>query len=602
MQEFLQDLPGVIYSFIIRKDSSRGFTYVSNNCVDILGVTADELYADHTIFRKNILPEDLPSFLKSLEKSHQERSIWNWEGRIRLRGEIHWIETRSTSTMAGDDNLRKGIVIDITERKQQEFEQELRYQTLVENLSVGIGIHMDGKLVFANSFAHQVLKVPAGGLIGRSVMEFVHPDYLQIVTERIQKVMGGEEIPVIAQKLIDNEGHVLEVETTAMPFTFKGKPAIQIIVRDVTEQKRAQREIRRNETFFSQLFDHVPMAVVMLDSNGRVQLVNRGFTEMFGYTLAELKGSNLNESIVPEEYRNEGIDINNLITSDRVIRLEAVRKNKQGKLVNVILYGLPVRMDDGIIGIYGVYVDITERKRMEEELQIRNAELDNFVYKVSHDLRAPLSSILGLVYLAGMEGNMDDPHEYIRLIGEKAQRLDAFISDVLSHSKNLKLKVSIEPVDLRKTIERAIADLNYLKGASEVDFFIESDQSVIHSDPWRISEIFRNLVSNAVKYRKTSGEKPWVKIQIAVNNRLATVVFSDNGIGIEKNNLERIFEMFYRATEQSDGSGIGLYIVKNAVEKLHGKLSVSSQPEAGTMFTIQLPDLETTLPEYNSKA
>jgi PAS domain S-box-containing protein len=596
MQEFLQDLPGVIYSYIIRKDNSRGFTYVSNNCADILGVTADELYNDPTLFHKHILQEDLPSYFRSLQKSHSERSSWNWEGRVALNGRIHWIETRSSSTMAGNDNLRKGIVIDITERKQQEIKQELRYQVLIESLPVGIGIYVEGQLAYANTFAHELLKVPPGELIGRNIMEFVHPDYIDLVAERVQTVMAGEEIPVIPQKLINGAGEELDVETTAIPFTYLGKTAVQIIVRDVTEQKRAQRETRRNETFFTQLFSHVPMAVVMLDSNGRVQLVNRGFTEMFGYELEELKDRNLNESIVPDEFRNEGIDINNLITSDRVIKVEAVRKRKDGRLVNVILYGLPVRMDDGIIGIYGVYVDISDHKRMEEELQVRNAELDNFVYKVSHDLRAPLSSILGLVHLAGFRDNTDDPYQYIKLIGEKAERLDAFISDVLSHSKNLKLQIAIEQVDLRSAIERAVADLNYLRGSEEVTFIIESNQSVIYSDPWRIAEIFRNLVSNAVKYRKMEGEKPVVTISIQVNNRQATVVFSDNGIGIEPKSLERVFEMFYRATEQSDGSGIGLYIVKNAVEKLRGKLRVSSEVNVGTTFTIQLPSLETPLP------
>jgi PAS domain S-box-containing protein len=592
MQEFLQDLPGVIYAYVIRKDNSRGFTYVSTNSEEILGVSADELYKDSSLFRKCVVKEDLTSFEQSLQRSHETNSTWNWEGRIHWKDSVRWIETRSTASKSGGDIIRKGIIIDITERKQQELEQELRYQSLIESLPVGIGIHAEGNLIFANAYAHQLLHVIAGSLTGRNIMDFVHPDYREIVTERISKVIAGESIPVISQQLVCEDGEVIDVETTALPFTYKGKPAVQIIVRDITEQRRAQREIRRNETFFTQLFNHVPMAVVRLDSTGKVELVNRGFTEMFGYELDELRGKNLNESIVPEEYQSEGVDINNLITSNRVIRIEAIRRHKNGRLVNVLLYGLPVRLDDKIIGIYGVYIDITERKRMEEELQIRNAELDNFVYKVSHDLRAPLSSILGLVHLASFKDNQDDPYEYIKLIGEKAMRLDAFISDVLSHSKNLKLEINVEKVNLKSSLERAIADLNYLKGTSDVDFLLQVEDAEIWSDPWRISEIFRNLVSNAVKYRKMDGEKPWVKVSIEVAQGVAMIRFEDNGIGIEKKNLDRIFEMFYRATEQSDGSGIGLYIVKNAVEKLQGKLLVNSVAGQGTTFTIQLPSLE----------
>src|SRR5690606_38155481 len=171
--------------------------------------------------------------------------------------------------------------------------------------------------------------------------------------------------------------------------------------------------IRKNETLFTQLFNSVPMAVVMLDATGKVEQINPGFGEMFGYKLEELKGKNLNDTIVPDELRNEGIDLNNLITTNRVIRVETIRKHKQGNLVDVILYGVPVMQDNKTIGIYGVYVDISDRKRVEEELKVRNAELDNFVYKVSHDLRAPLSSILGLVNLAKLPGNTDNPMDYI---------------------------------------------------------------------------------------------------------------------------------------------------------------------------------------------
>src|SRR5690606_14267920 len=118
-------------------------------------------------------------------------------------------------------------------------------------------------------------------------------------------------------------------------------------------------------------------------------------------------------------------------------------------------------------GIYGVYVDITARKKIEEELKIRNAELDNFVYKVSHDLRAPLSSVLGLVNLSKLPGNTDNPFEYMSLIGEKIQALDNFIGDVQSHQKNLKMEVRIGEVVVRKIIEQTVNDLGYLRGARE---------------------------------------------------------------------------------------------------------------------------------------
>lgn len=591
MQQLFKDLPGVVYEFIIREDGSRSFRYISENCKEILGICADALLQDSSLFRKMILPDDRAGFEETLQQSHAMHSVWNWEGRILVNGKVRWIETRSNPAPYYDDGiLRKGIMMDITERKIQEQERELRFQSLVEHLPLGIAIHVNGKLIMANEYAHKIMHVNQGELVGRNVMDFVHPDSKPFVIERMKRVLAGEIVSADEEKFIREDGSVIFVETSAMPFNYKGQPAVQIIVRDITDQKRVAEEIRKNETLFTQLFNNVPIAVVMLDENGRVEMVNPGFSSIFGYELPEVKGKNLNDFIVPSELQIEGIDLNNLIAAKRVIQVETFRKRKDGQRVDVLLYGMPIMIDDKAIGIYGVYVDITSHKQMEEELKTRNTELDNFVYKVSHDLRAPLSSILGLVNLSKLPGNTDDLHEYIRIIGEKVADLDHFISDVLSHSKNLKLDVKIDKIDFKSILSRTITDLNYLDGAADVQFDISIEQDEFYSDPWRIGEIFRNLVSNAIKYRKADAGHPQVQVQISSADGGVKIVFADNGIGISEDNLSRIFEMFYRATEQSDGSGIGLYIVKNAVEKLNGLIEVQSKPGAGTTFTILLPD------------
>jgi len=392
------------------------------------------------------------------------------------------------------------------------------------------------------------------------------------------------------QKYVRLDGQTVDVEAMAFPFMYRGEPCIQVIFRDISERKTTEENIKRNEMLLSQLFQNIPIATVMLDEVGKVQQTNKGFKETFGYESDELKGKNLNDLIVPEELRNEGIDLNNLITSSKTISVETVRRHKNGKLVSVIIYGVPVMLNNQTIGIYGVYVDITERMRVEDELKTRNTELDNFVYKVSHDLRAPLSSILGLVNLAKLPGNTDNPMDYIDIIGNKVEHLDHFIGDVLSHSKNLKMDLSVCKVDLQAIIERTFTELNYLEGAQEIKRVIKIEGIDFYCDPWRLSEVFRNLISNAIKYRQLTIDTPEITIKVHIDNLRADISFSDNGIGIDEMNLTRIFEMFYRATEQSDGSGIGLYIVKNAIEKLGGQISVVSRPYQGTRFSIVLPN------------
>lgn len=589
MHELLYNLPGVIYQYSIDENGTGKFVYVSP-CRDILGIEDEDLMKDPALLHSIIEPEDLPSFLESQRTSHQTKTNWNWEGRIKLNDSIRWIETRSNAINPSEGNLRKGIIIDITERKLEEQKQEMRYRGLVEDLPLGIGICVKGEIVVANSYAHNLLHIKPGDLPGSMVIDFIHTDGRTRFLERMENALAGETISVAEEQFVTRTGELVEVEATMRPYTYKSQPAVQFILRDISDQKRTRMEIKKTESFFSKLFNNLPIAVVRLDETGKVVLVNPGFTKMFGYSSTELVGKNLNDFIVPEEFKNEGIDINNLVTSNKVLRIEAVRKNKSGMLLNVLLYGMPVWHDDEIIGIYGVYVDVTELKQVSEELKVRNAELDNFVYKVSHDLRAPLSSILGLINLSALPNNTDSPYEYLKLIGEKVNRLDHFITNVLSHSKNLKLKVIVERVDLKEMLVRTIEEMNYLNGAESVTFDLAVEPHPFFSDPWRISEIFRNLVSNAIKYRKLNHEKPLVNIAIEITDDYASIIFKDNGIGISTEGLQKIFDMFYRATEQSDGSGIGLYIVKNSVEKLNGSISVDSAVGKGTTFTIKLPN------------
>jgi len=592
MQDLTRHLPAVIYEYAVYPDGSSRFLYVSEASESILGLSSQSIIDDPTQLDFIVHEDDQQQMQESSAASIREGQEWNWQGRMRVRGAIIWVEVRSNHEVKSDNTIiRRGVIQDITERKESARETELRYLSLVERLPIGVVIHKQGKLVFANAQAHQILGAKKSReLLGTEVLNFVHPDFHQRIMRRMKEVAEGMPSPMVEQRYVRVDGKIIDVETMASPFTFHGEPCVQVIFRDITERKQAEEKIRKNETLLTQLFQNIPMAVVLLTDMGKVEQVNKGFEEMFGYTLSELRGKSINDFIVPEELVHEGVDLNNLIASNRVVSIETIRKNRSGRLINVILYGMPVMMDNQTIGIYGVYVDFTDRKKVEEELKIRNTELDNFVYKVSHDLRAPLSSILGLVNLARLPGNTDNPMDYIDIIGDKVQHLDHFIGDVLSHSKNLKMDVTTSKVDFEQIISRTFQDLNYLEGAKDVKHSLKIEGIAFYSDPWRISEIFRNLISNAIKYRQLDIMQPEISIKILIDHLRAEISFVDNGIGIDEVSLVKIFEMFYRATEQSDGSGIGLYIVKNAVDKLGGQISVASQVKQGTRFNIVLPN------------
>lgn len=476
---------------------------------------------------------------------------------------------------------------------------------IIDNLPVVVfeyTVSADGSrdFTYLSSSCEKILGIERDVLLSGSypMKVFIHrddwPDFEVMVEAAITDVK-----PVKWEGRVFNaNGEMKWIEVSCEPVRLEmGRIAWRGIINDIRERKELemlQREAdfryRETATLFSELFNNSPMAIVLLDNAGTVQQINPGFELLFGYSIQEVKGRSLNNFIVPQELETEGNDLNSLISAEQVIRIETTRLSKNKLPVSVIIYGVPIHLEDKTIGIFGVYVDITDQKKVEEELKVRNSELDNFVYKVSHDLRAPLSSVLGLVNLANMPGNDDNLNEYIKIIGDKVGQLDHFIGDVLSHSKNLKQDVKTSHIDFKTVIDKTIQELSYMRGADKIELEVQIDGDRFYSDAWRVAEIFRNLISNAIKYQKLNGESCRISITISIATQSASIIFKDNGIGIQAESLTKIFEMFYRASEQSQGSGLGLYIVRNAVEKLGGQVQVSSKPGEGTTFTLTVPN------------
>jgi PAS domain S-box-containing protein len=580
-------------------DFRTNTTIINDRWAEIIGYPKAQLEEMFSHCEDFIHPDDRARYSKIIETHLQGESDY-YEAVYRFQlmdGHWRWVMERGQAVERDKEGQALRTVGTLQDFENQKIEEriakatEVRYSSLLESLPLGVGIHQNGVFVYVNSYATKIMGATTeSDLVGKPIVERVHPDYRAGVMERIKKLMEGIAVPPTEEKFLTLQGRELMVETYAVPFQFNGKPAIQIVLKDLTEQQEVRQAIRKSETMFSQLFHNSPFGKVMLDDKGKVALVNKGFEKIFGFTQEELQHKQLNQFIVPDNLTTEGNDLDSLISVQRVVRIDTYRKRKSGEIIPVIVYGVPIQLENKTIGIFGAYVDMSEQKRTEEELKVRNAELDNFVYKVSHDLRAPLSSVLGLVNLARLEGNTDNLGDYIKMIGQKVKQLDNFISDVLSHSKNLKLDLKIQPIDFHQLIEQTFINLNYLKGADQIKKFVQIESTVFYSDPWRVGEIFRNLISNAIKYRDDTKEFPSISINIYTTAHTASIIFSDNGIGIEEKSLPSIFDMFYRATSQADGSGLGLYIVKNAVDKLGGTIKVTSTEGAGTSFELKLPN------------
>jgi signal transduction histidine kinase len=241
--------------------------------------------------------------------------------------------------------------------------------------------------------------------------------------------------------------------------------------------------------------------------------------------------------------------------------------------------------------------EVQTRKKAEESLkttneQLRktNTELDNFVYRVSHDLRAPIASVLGLINLAKMDKEVQMKDQYLDMIHKSALQQDHFIRDILDQSRNSRLELQKEEVYFEPLIAETINQLKFINPNQplETEILVQQTQPFI-CDSWRLKVILNNLISNSIRYR--NGKDPFIRVSVEVKDEMANLHVEDNGKGIGQEHLEHVFKMFYRATDDNAGSGLGLYIVKEAVDKLKGLIHIESQEGKGTKISLDIPQV-----------
>ncbi|MTI33517.1 sensor histidine kinase [Xanthovirga aplysinae] len=234
-------------------------------------------------------------------------------------------------------------------------------------------------------------------------------------------------------------------------------------------------------------------------------------------------------------------------------------------------------------------------KEQNKKLEKANGELDKFVYSASHDLKAPLTSVQGLIELLKLDTQKGcgekNSNLYLEMMEKSIFNLQGVIGDILNYAKNAREKLQLEKIPLREMVVEVINDLKFMKKVDKITFKIKIDPDfIITSDVNRLKVIFYNLISNAIIYHNLSPDNhPFIRIEAEKTKGKLLISVADNGQGIEQSQQGKIFQMFYRASINSNGSGLGLYIVKESVAKLKGKVSVNSVYGRGSTFIIELP-------------
>jgi PAS domain S-box-containing protein len=397
---------------------------------------------------------------------------------------------------------------------------------------------------------------------------------------------------------------------------------------DITELKKVQQKLQESEYHYRLMADNITDMISRHYPDGTYFYVSPSCKKLLGYMPEELQGKSLYDLIHLDDLESV---VQSYLSLPEVPEVHTFiyrirRKDRKCIWFETINRYFKDPVTGQIREVLSVSRDVTQRKEVEEklkvanleleqikqdlefrvqerttelhhalqELRLRNHELDNYVYKVSHDLRAPLASILGLVSLSKLDNDISTIKHYIALIENRVNKSDEFIKSVLNHSRILNAELNIQNINFEKIIYACIDELRYMPDVDQVNFSvnIQNREAGFYNDEERLSIIFKNFISNAIKYRNPQAEKSFVRFTINLSPQDAFIQIEDNGVGIEASYLDKIFDMFFRGPIRSEGSGLGLYIVKQTLDRLGGSIDVSSRFNRGTTFKMGIPNLQ----------
>ncbi len=344
--------------------------------------------------------------------------------------------------------------------------------------------------------------------------------------------------------------------------------------------------------YMNSIYKGIVDMVIVLETDNTIREVNTSVCNTLSYNKKELLGKPF-DMLLEKDKRDSIKKINNeLNKKGYCYNIEESFRRKNGKIIPTsfscsLLYDNQKKVS----GILYIAKDISEIKETEKQLKAKNEELNTFVYKASHDLRAPLTSIMGLVGLVKEEKNsVASIKEYIELVDQSVKRMDSILINLLEITKITQTALQYEIINVEVLIHDILKSLEHLPGYNKINFDIDiKRKKEFKTDVKLLRPIFQNVIENAIKYKKNNIAKSYIQIKITDLKNKISITVKDNGIGIDRQIQENIFKMFFRGNYQSKGSGLGLYIVKTSVEKLGGNITVKSEVNKGTEFTIYLP-------------
>lgn len=489
------------------------------------------------------------------------------------------------------------IARDITERKRAEEAlrtSEEKFSILFEKSALAIVLSTlpDGLIMNVNEAFERIFGYTKQEAHGKTTLELgINPD----AEGRVRSLAALKEYGFVRDLEVMLRVRSGELRLMSVNIDFiniGGQKHIFNMIQDITDRKRAEEALRQSQENFGKAFNSNPAAIAITRlTDGKFLNINSAYTRIMEYESHEIIGhtaADMNIYIHPEE-RDQVIQ--QLQEQGTVQNYELAVSTKSGEARNIVISMEPILYNKEEC-ILSVFIDISERQKMETELRRSNAELEQFAYVASHDLQEPLRAVAGMVQLLQQryQGKLDErADEYIGHAVEASTRMQSLINDLLDYSRINRLGRAFESTAIEKSLSNALANLQIAIQESQTEI-THDPLPTLMADPSQLTQILQNLIGNAIKFRSVSP----IHIHIGAKKieRVWQFSVSDNGIGIESKYFERIFLVFQRLHTRREypGTGIGLALCKKIIERHNGQIWVESQPGSGSTFYFTIPE------------
>ncbi len=611
-QELIESVQDIIYKISV----DGFFTFVNTVVKKRLGFSEKEIIGKH--FQQLVPPEyrkDLITFYykmieQKLDSTYKEFPVTT------KGGEIVWIG--QTVRLIEIDNMVVELVAvarDITDRKNAEDSlrtTQTRLSTLITNLQKGVLVEDENrKIILVNQLFCEIFNIPVSteDLIGvdcsqsaeQSKHLFENPE--QFVAN-INKILVRKEI-CVEEKLILKDGRVF-LRNYIPIFLEREYRGHLWEYTDITKQHLSQELIRKSEEKYRGIMNNMELGLMEVDLNQTIIRAYDRFCKMVGYTEEELIGKNAQQLFIDEEFNKTLEDEHKERGKGRASSYELRLNKKDGSKIWTIISGAPILDENGVlVGSMGVHYDITERKQLEQELELakqiaedaRQAE-KQFLANMSHEIRTPLNAIIGMTHLLYDTRPNKQQYEYLDILKTSADFLLSLISDLLDMAKIEagRIEVQNHPFDLvglLRTNQR-VFQIKLEARPIELNLMVDARISGTYiGDDLILNQALLNIIGNSEKFTEEGSIDITVKLKKEING-ISWIEFkiADTGVGIPQEKLELIFQKFKQITTQGNkhkGTGLGLAITKQLVELQGGTISVKSEEGEGTIFTFLLP-------------